>query len=61
MINLNLTAQETVLLYGFLEGVLNKVNESPDLELINRENTTNLLMSIMGKVADQLEEQSTNN
>jgi hypothetical protein len=61
MIQLNLTPQETVLLYGFLEGVLNKVHSTPDLELINRENTTNLLTSIMGKVADQIETQSTNN
>ena len=61
MIQLQLTPQETVLLYGFLEGVLNVVDTKPELELHDRENTTNLLVSIMGKVADQLETQSTNN
>jgi len=61
MIQINLTPQETILLYGFLEGVLNKVNSTPDLELINKENTTLLLESIMGKVADELETKSNNN
>ena len=61
MIQLQLTPQETVLLYGFLEGVLNVVDTKPELELHDRENTTNLLTSIMGKVANQLETQSTNN
>jgi hypothetical protein len=61
MIQINLTPQETILLYGFLEGVLNKVNTTPDLELINKENTTLLLESIMGKVADELETKSNNN
>ena len=55
MIKLELTPQETVLLYGFLEGVLNKVNESPELELIDRKNTTALITSIMSKVADEYE------
>lgn len=55
MITLELTPQETVLLYGFLEGVLNKVNESPELELMDRKNTTALITSIMSKVADEYE------
>jgi hypothetical protein len=61
MINLNLTPQETIRLYGFLEGVLQVVKEKPELTLIDKENTTALLKSIMGKIADQLQHQSNNN
>ena len=61
MIKLELTPQETVILYGFLGGVLEKVHSSPELELIDRENTTSLIESIMGKVATELEHQSQNN
>jgi hypothetical protein len=61
MIPINLTPQETILLYGFLEGVLDKVHSTPDLELIDKENTTTLLESIMGKIATQLETSTNNN
>lgn len=61
MIRLELTPQETIVLYGFMEGMLEKVNATPELELIDRENTTALITSIMHKVADELENQSTNN
>jgi hypothetical protein len=61
MIQLNLTPQETILLYGFLSGVTEIVGEKSDIELLDKENTTKLLTSIMGKVADQLETQSNNN
>jgi len=61
MITLELTTQETVVLYGLLEGLLNAVNEHPNLELENRANTNALIISIMGKVADEVENQTTNN
>jgi hypothetical protein len=55
MIKLELTTQETVVLYGLLENLLKAVNEHPNLELENRANTTALIISIMGKVADEIE------
>ena len=60
MIRLELTPQETIILYGFMQGILEQVNKSPDLELLDRKNTTALIESIMCKVADQLEDQSNN-
>ena len=60
MIRLELTPQETIILYGFMQGILEQVNQSPDLELLDRKNTTALIESIMCKVADQLEDQSNN-
>jgi hypothetical protein len=61
MIRLELTPQETIILYGFMQGMIEKVNASPELELIDRENTTALIESIMYKVATELENQSNNN
>lgn len=61
MIQINLTPQETVILYGFLGGILEKVQSTPDLPLNDRENTTSLIESIMGKVATQLETSTNNN
>jgi hypothetical protein len=55
MITLELTTQETVVLYGLLENLLKAVNEHPNLELENRASTTALIISIMGKVADEIE------
>jgi hypothetical protein len=57
MITLELTTQETVVLYGLLENLLKAVNQHPNLELENRANTTALIISIMGKVADEVENQ----
>jgi hypothetical protein len=54
MINLNLTPKETVILFGFLEGVLEVVAEKPSMDLIDKENTTTLLKSIMGKIETEL-------
>jgi hypothetical protein len=61
MLQINLTPQETIILYGFMQGMLEKVHASPELELIDRENTTALIESIMQKVATELEHQSNNN
>lgn len=61
MIQLNLTAQESIILCGFLQGCLEKVYATPELELIDRENTTNALESMMDKVVYELENQSNNN
>jgi hypothetical protein len=60
MIQLNLTPQETVILYGFLAGILEKV-QTTELTLRDRENSIALIESILGKVATQLETSSTNN
>jgi hypothetical protein len=59
MPQINLTPQETVLLYGFLCGVTEVVAEKSDLELLDKENTTNLLISIMGKVETEINNQTT--
>ena len=58
MIQINLTPQETVILFGFMKGVLEKVHATPDLELHDRENTTALLESILDKVAREVETSS---
>lgn len=60
MIQINLTTQESILLYGFLEGMVEKI-EAVDLPLNNRENTIALIESIGHKIATQLENQTTNN
>jgi hypothetical protein len=61
MKKLSLTSQETILLYGFLKGVLEKVHSTPDMPLHDKENTTRLLESIMSKVDQQIENITTNN
>lgn len=61
MITIQLTPQETVVLYALMEKMLQQVNDSTDLELINRDKAISLIESIMGKVADQLGDQSINN
>lgn len=48
-------------MYGFMQGMIEKVKATPDLDLIDRENTTNTIESIMHKVIDQLDNQQTNN
>jgi hypothetical protein len=58
MIQINLTPQETVILYGFLVGILEKVNETPDLPLNDRENSIALISSILHKVASEVETSS---
>jgi hypothetical protein len=60
MIQLNLTPQETILLYGFLEGMIDKI-ESVEDQLNNPELTISLIESIGHKIATQLENQTTNN
>jgi hypothetical protein len=61
MIQLNLTQQESLILYGFLQSVLEKVYATPELELIDRERTTNALESIMSNIATQIERTTNNN
>ena len=60
MIQINLTQQETVIVYGFLAGILEKI-KTTELTLRDRENSIALIESILGKVATQLENQTTNN
>jgi hypothetical protein len=60
MIQLNLTTQESLILYGFIEACLEKVYDSPELELNNRENTTNALESMMCKIMTQIDPTTTN-
>ena len=60
MIQINLTQQETVIVYGFLAGILEKI-QTTELTLRDRENSIALIESILGKVATQLENQTTNN
>ena len=61
MITIQLTLKETLIMYGFMQGMIEKVKATPDLDLIDRENTTNTIESIMHKVIDQLDNQQTNN
>lgn len=61
MIILNLTIQETLRLHAFLESVIKIVNENPDMELIDRINTTAALENIMSKIDAQLEIIPNNN
>jgi len=60
MPQINLTPQEIVLLHGFLNGVIEVVGEKSDIELLDKENTTNLLISIMDKVHTELHNPTTN-
>ena len=61
MITIQLTLKETLIMYGFMQGMIEKVKATPELDLIDRENTTNTIESIMHKVIDQLDNQTTNN
>jgi len=61
MIQLNLTPQESLILYGFLQSVLEKVYDSPELELIDRERTTNAIESMMVKIMTEIDLTSNNN
>jgi hypothetical protein len=60
MIQLNLTPQETIMLYGLLEGTLEKLR-STDLPLNNQQNAIDIVGSVMVKIAEQLEHQENNN
>lgn len=50
MPQINLTPQETIVLCGFITGVLEIVTEKPDLELDDKENTTMLLTNVLAKL-----------
>jgi len=60
MIQLNLTPQETIMLYGLLEGTMEKLTTT-ELPLNDRENTFNLISSVMFKIVSHLDNQTTNN
>ncbi len=57
MIEITLSPQEAILLYGLLEGTIENVQNYDNLPLNNRELTYNLLQSIMEKIADDMENQ----
>jgi hypothetical protein len=50
MKQINFTKLEANTLVGFLQGVLIKVHETPDLKLPNKKVITTTLESIMGKL-----------
>jgi len=54
MINLNLTEEESKMVCGFLQAVLEMVEEKPELTFLDKENTTAVLTSIMSKLEHQL-------
>jgi hypothetical protein len=60
MINLKLTTQESILLYGSMKGILDALeqNEQP---LKNPELSKSLVESIAYKILTELENQTTNN
>ena len=60
MIQLNLTPQETIMLYGLLEGTMEKLTTT-ELPLNDRENTFNIISSVMFKIVSHLDNQTTNN
>jgi hypothetical protein len=55
MPQINLTPQETLMLTGFIAGVLEIVEEKSEMELVNKENTTAQLKSVMSKLEVLLE------
>jgi hypothetical protein len=58
MINLNLTEEESKMTCGFLQAVLEIVEAKPHLELLDKENTTAVLTSIMSKLETELQTQN---
>ena len=58
MPQINLTPQETIILCGFLTGVLEVVDEKPELELQDKENTTALITSVLTKLETELQTQN---
>lgn len=61
MLTLNLTIEETLRLHAFLESIIKIVNENPDLDLIDKINTTAAFENIMSKIDEQLEIIPNNN
>ena len=60
MLQINLNDEESKMLCGFLQAVLEIVAEKPYLTLLEKENTTAVLTSIMGKLQIELVNQTTN-
>lgn len=58
MMQINLTPQETLVIFGFLKGVLEVVDEHSELELQDKENTTALITSVIYKLETLLENNS---
>ena len=61
MPQINLTPEELLILQGFMYGILEIVEEKPEMELPNKEHTTAVLTSIMDKIHTELHNQSTDN
>ena len=57
MIQINLTEEESKMTCGFLQAVLEIVEAKPKLELLDKENTTAVLTSIMSKLETEIEAQ----
>jgi len=54
MPQINLTRAENNMLYGFIQGVLEIVEQKTEMELEGKENTTALLKSVLSKVQTEL-------
>ena len=60
MLQINLNDEESKMLCGFLQAVLEIVAEKPYLTLLEKENTTAVLTSIMSKLQIELVNQTIN-
>ena len=55
MLQINLTEEESKMMCGFLQAVLEIVEAKPQLELLDKENTTAVLTSVMSKLETEIE------
>jgi hypothetical protein len=55
MLQINLTEEESKMTCGFLQAVLEIVEAKPQLELLDKENTTAVLTSVMSKLETEIE------
>ena len=60
MLQINLNEEESKMLCGFLQAVLEIVEAKPYLTLLDKENTTAVLTSIMSKLETEINNQTTN-
>jgi hypothetical protein len=54
MLQINLTEEESKMVCGFLQAVLEMVEAKPQLTLLDKEHTTEVLTSIMSKVEKEI-------
>jgi hypothetical protein len=54
MININLTEEESKMMCGFLQAVLEAVAEKPHLTYLDKANTTAVLTCVMSKLETQI-------